>query len=97
MSATLRRKREARNKRIFQDRRRRINKRLVNLPGPERPVPMMTATNIHYELADRVHGLSAGGIGAIFLLAQKIDLFKEIDRNLHLLKVHLPYTNPTTS
>ena len=52
---------------------------------------MMTATNIHYELADRVQGLSAGGIGAIFLLAQKIDLINEIDRNLHLLKVHLPY------
>lgn len=91
MSVTLRKKREARNKRIFQERRRRIKKRLVNLPGPERPEPMMTATNIHYELADRVQGLSAGGIGAIFLLAQKIDLIKEIDRNLHLLKVHLPY------
>jgi Transposase DDE domain group 1 len=52
---------------------------------------MMTATNIQYERADRVQGLSAGGIGAILLLAQKIDLIKEIDRNLHLLKVHLPY------
>jgi len=52
---------------------------------------MMTATNIQYEPADRVQGLSAGGIGAIFLLAQKIDLIKEIDRNLHLLKVHQPY------
>jgi Transposase DDE domain group 1 len=52
---------------------------------------MMTATNIQYELADRVQGLSAGGIGAIFLLAQKVGLIKEIDRNLHLLKVHLPY------
>jgi Transposase DDE domain group 1 len=36
-------------------------------------------------------GLSAGGIGAILLLAQKIDLINQIDRNLHLLKVHLPY------
>ena len=52
---------------------------------------MMTATNIHYEQADRVRGLSAGGIGAILLLAQKIELVKEIDRNLHLLKRHLPY------
>src|SRR6516165_10447114 len=52
---------------------------------------MMTATNIHYEPAGRVRGLSAGGIGAIFLLAQKIELIKEIDRNLHLLKRHLPY------
>ena len=57
MSATLRKKREACNKKILEERRRRIKKRLVNLPGPERPVPMMTATNIHYELADRVQGL----------------------------------------
>jgi hypothetical protein len=51
----------------------------------------MTATNIHYEHAGRIRGLSAGGIGAIFLLAQKIDLIQEIDGNLHLLKRHLPY------
>ena len=52
---------------------------------------MMTATNIHYEQATRVRGLSAGGIGAIFRMAQKIELDKEIDRTLHLLKRHLPY------
>jgi hypothetical protein len=52
---------------------------------------MMTATNVHYEYADRVRGLGAGGIGAIFLLAQKIGLIQDIDRNLHLLKRHLPY------
>jgi hypothetical protein len=52
---------------------------------------MMTATNIHYEHAGRIRGLSAGGIGAIFLLAQRIDLIREIDRDLHLLKRHLPY------
>jgi hypothetical protein len=52
---------------------------------------MMTATNIHYEYADRAHGISAGGIGALFLLAQRIELVKEIDRDLHLLKRHLPY------
>jgi Transposase DDE domain group 1 len=52
---------------------------------------MMTATNIHYEHADRVRGLGAGGIGALFLLAQRIELVKDIDRNLHLLKRHLPY------
>src|SRR5258708_27167321 len=52
---------------------------------------MMTASNIHYEHADRVRGLSAGGIGAILLMAQKIELDREIDRTLHLLKRHLPY------
>jgi hypothetical protein len=52
---------------------------------------MMTATNIQYEYADRVRGLSAGGIGAILLMVQRIELVKEIDRDLHLLKRHLPY------
>ena len=52
---------------------------------------MMTAANIHYEHAGRARGLSAGGIGALLLLAQKIELDKEIDRTLHLLKRHLPY------
>ena len=52
---------------------------------------MMTASNIHYEPALRTCGLSAGGIGAIFLLAQKVGLVQEIDRKLHLLKRHLPY------
>ena len=91
MTATLRKKRAARKKRLFQEGRRRIQKRLDNAPVPERPMPMMTATNIHYEYADRVRGLGAGGIGALFLLAQKIELIKDIDRNLHLLKRHLPY------
>ena len=58
MSATVRRKREARRKRLLQERQRRIKKRLANVPGPERPVPMMTATNIQYEMADRVQGLA---------------------------------------
>jgi len=91
VSATVRNKRDARKKRFFQEGRRRIKKRLDNTPGSERPVPMMTASNIHYEHADRARGLSAGGIGAILLLAQKIELDKEIDRTLHLLKRHLPY------
>jgi hypothetical protein len=91
VSATVRKKREARKKRFFQDGRRRIKKRLDHTLDSERPVPMMTASNIHYEHADRVRGLSAGGIGAILLLAQKIELDKEIDRTLHLLKRHLPY------
>ena len=96
MSATLRKRRAARKKRFFQEGRRRIKERLDNTPGPERPTPMMTATNIHYEYADRVRGLGAGGIGALFLLAQRIDLAKDIDRDLHLLKRHLPYQRPWT-
>jgi hypothetical protein len=91
VSASFRKKRAARQKKVFQEGRRRIKKRLANTAGLERPVPMMTASNIHYEQANRVRGLSAGGIGAFLLLAQKIELDKGIDRTLHLLKRHLPY------
>jgi hypothetical protein len=52
---------------------------------------MMSAANIHYELADRVQGLSAGGIGAMHLLARKTGLVGSINSMVHVLKRHLPY------
>jgi hypothetical protein len=52
---------------------------------------MFRARNIQYEMADRARGLSAGGIGALHLVALRTGLVEAIDRNLHLLKVHLPY------
>ena len=84
-------KTQERNRRILRQRRQRVFKRIENRPGPERDQPMMTASNIHYELADRVQGLSAGGIGAMLLLARTTGLIRAIDHNLHLLKRHLPY------
>jgi hypothetical protein len=57
--------------------------------GCDRPV--MTASNIHYEIADRTRATANGGIGAIHLLAKKLELDQAIDRNLGLLKIHLPY------
>jgi hypothetical protein len=80
-----------RNRRILRERRQRVLDRIENRPGRERDQPMMTATNIHYELAGRVHGLSAGGLGAMLLVARKSGLIGDINRNLHLLKRHLPY------
>jgi hypothetical protein len=91
---TPRRKRtkaRQRQQRLLQSRRRRLLKRIAPRPEPEREVPMITATNIHYQLGDRVQGLAPGGIGALLLLARKVGLIREIDRKLHLLKVHLPY------
>ncbi len=72
-------------------RKRRILRRIENQPGVERHQPMMTASNIHYEIADRTRAIAPGGIGAIHLLARKIGLIDDIDDNLHLLKRHLPY------
>jgi hypothetical protein len=72
-------------------RKRRIERRLdkTNLSGCHRP--MFTASDIHYEIADRARGLSSGGIGAIHALARQVGLVDAIDRRLHLLKFHLPY------
>jgi hypothetical protein len=72
-------------------RKRKILRRLEHQPGVERPEPMMTASNIHYQLADRVRAIAPGGIGAIHLLAQKLGLVRDIDEDLHLLKRHMPY------
>jgi hypothetical protein len=51
----------------------------------------MTASNIHYEIADRMRATAAGGIGAMHLLVHKLGLDKAIDTHLGLLKIHLPY------
>jgi hypothetical protein len=52
---------------------------------------MLAASNIHYEMSDRTHALSCGGIGAIHCLVQRVGLAAEIDSNLALLQRHLPY------
>lgn len=72
-------------------RKRRILKRLKARRHRPRAKPMFTARNIHYDLAQRTRGLNCGGIGAIHLLAQHTGLIEAIDRNIHVLKVHLPY------
>ncbi|MCB0066676.1 MAG: IS1380 family transposase [Caldilineaceae bacterium] len=72
-------------------RKRRIERRLRNRVWTAQDRPMLAATNIQYELADKVRGLSVGGIGLMQLLARRVGLVEAIDRRLHLLKVHLPY------
>ena len=57
---TISKKTRKRNGRKTRERKRRILKRIENRPGPEREQPMMTTSNIHYELADRVQGLTPG-------------------------------------
>jgi Transposase DDE domain group 1 len=72
-------------------RKQRIERRLdkANRQGCARP--MFTASDIHYELADRARGLGSGGIGTIHALARQVGLIDAIDDRLHLLKFHFPY------
>jgi hypothetical protein len=57
---------------ILRNRKRRIQRRL----DPERrwteaETPMMSASNIHFEMAERSQALNYGGIGAMHLMGQK--------------------------
>ena len=63
------------------DRRKRsIARRIRNRPGVERAEPMIAASNIRYEIAEKGRAIAPGGIGAIHLLARKIGLVHDIDR-----------------
>ena len=73
------------------NRKRRIRRRLTQSDVRGCAKPLMTARNIHYEIAERAQGMAYGGIGAIHLLARRIGLIEAIDARLHLRKIHLPY------
>jgi hypothetical protein len=54
-------------------------------------VPMMSASNIHFEMAERARAVNCGGIGAMHLMVQKLGWAEAIDERVQLLKRHLPY------
>ena len=72
-------------------RKRSIQERLNRGIPDDISQPMFSASNIHFELAERTHAISYGGIGLIHQLAGETGLVEAIDNNLHLLKVHGPY------
>jgi len=72
-------------------RKRRIARRLDKSDNRGCDRPIMTASNIRYELADRTRATAHGGIGAIHLLVRKFGLDQAINAHLGLLKIHLPY------
>ena len=72
-------------------RKRRIEKRLKARKFRARSRPMFAARNIAHEIADRTRAIGHGGIGSIHLLARRVGLIQTLDRELQLLKVHLPY------
>ena len=76
---------------ILRKRGRKIARRLGRRQWKDQPKPIMTASNIHYEMAERSQGMGYGGIGAIHKLVKQLGLEAEIDQDLKLLKAHVPY------
>ena len=84
MNAKLRRKLAARKRRI----KARLDKTRM---GSECPV--ISASNIQYDLAGRTRAISAGGIGAIHLMVKRLGLDKAINQRLNVLKLYGPFHN----
>jgi len=76
---------------ILRNRKNRIVRRLAPKNWEDQPRPMLKASNIQYQMAERVRAVNCGGIGAMHLMVQRLGLIEDINRNLKLLKVHLPY------
>lgn len=89
--SSIKRQSRAERKRELAQRKHRVLRRLRHRQGDVRDEPMLTASNIHYELADRAQGLGPGGIGAMQLVARRTGLIESIDRRVHVLKIHQPY------
>jgi DDE family transposase len=78
-------------RKILRNRKNRIARRLAAKQWQEQSRPMLKASNIAYEMSERVQAVGCGGIGAMHLMVQRLGLIEDINRNLKLLKVHLPY------
>ena len=78
-------------RKILRNRKQRIERRLQPKSWEDQACPMLKASNIHYEMAGRIVAMNCGGIGAMHLMVQRLGLVEDIDKNLQLLKVHLPY------
>ncbi len=76
---------------ILRNRKQRIERRLKVKNWEDQPCPMLKASNIQYEMAERAAATGCGGIGAMHLMVQRLGLVEDINRSLHLLKAHLPY------
>jgi hypothetical protein len=72
-------------------RKRRIDYRLRDRTWKPQAEAMLSASNIQYEMGDRLRGTAVGGIGMMHLLARRTGLIESIDSKVEVLKRHLPY------
>ena len=63
------------------NRKRRIERRLRNRNWKDQRKPMLTASNISYEMGNRIRGVSVGGIGMMHLVAKRTDLIEAIEED----------------
>ena len=82
VNAKLRKKLRARKQRVDN----RMDK--ANWSGQ---TPMISTPKIRYEMAEKQQAISAGGVGTMMQLIQRLDLRTQINQAIPLLKFHMPY------
>jgi len=82
VNTKIRKQLAARNRRI----QRRLDKTRFG-----RDCPVIAASNVQYEIADRTQAIAAGGIGMIHQMVKRLDLDGQINRWLNIFKIYLPY------
>jgi hypothetical protein len=80
-----------RNHKIYLRDKQNLETRLVRKQYPDQADPMFKDSNIHFEISERTRAISCGGIGALHKLVCKLGLDAAINRNIVLLKTHVPY------
>ena len=77
---------------VLAERGARIQVRLDRDNIPEdRSRPMITGSNVRYEMSARIDATPCGGIGLIHALVRSIGLAERIDRRVEVFKRHFPY------
>lgn len=76
---------------FLKQRKKKMRKRLDPSSSMRDEGPVFRSSNLHYDVSDRTNAISAGGIGVIHQMARHLELPKEIDENLKVLKKHVPY------
>jgi len=78
-------------RRKLADRKRRIERRLDKTRlGSECPV--IAASNIRYQIADRTQAVACGGIGMIHQVVKRLELDRAINHGVPVFKIYLPYS-----
>jgi hypothetical protein len=80
-----------RNHKTYLRDKKNLDTRLAGKQYEDQPAPMFQDPNIHYQISERIRAIGFGGIGAMHKFLCKLKLDSAINRNIKLLKTHVPY------
>ena len=78
-------------RRKLAEEKRQIERRLEKAVRVNTGAPVLSGTNIEYEIAGRSRAIAHGGIGVMQRVVRKSGLARKIDAKVSLLKIHKPY------